>query len=334
MDEALWDRVQRRLEANKSRRGGNPGHARMLSGRVFCPLCGAKHGAGLLEDARGREAGILLMHPAIRSPSGRAASGIAATGATGSPTSRPRRRRPSWKPCRRPASIAEAFRAYKQREAGAVRPHPRQPRRRPPRTREAGRRAESHPQQDEAAAVQAQIAGIRAGASPDAYADAFAEIAARRKDLLDRRGILKTAEKSAEREGARPRKGNAGLEKEGIRLENELLAAALRVLTSPEISGSAQAGHPLHDRGEGGLPAGRGARLLPPPAFRRELGEDVADDTFHCIEITGIVGDVIGMQDIFRWDAAQAMLHATGPAPRLRGGFGRAGLVTAPGAIP
>lgn len=42
----------------------------------------------------------------------------------------------------------------------------------------------------EAATVQAQIAGIMAGGSPDAYASAFADLAARRKDLEDRRGSL------------------------------------------------------------------------------------------------------------------------------------------------
>ena len=35
-----------------------------------------------------------------------------------------------------------------------------------------------------------RIAGIRAGASPDAYAEVFAAIATRRKDVEDRRGGL------------------------------------------------------------------------------------------------------------------------------------------------
>jgi len=43
----------------------------------------------------------------------------------------------------------------------------------------------------EAAAVEAQIAGIRLGASADAYAAVFADIAAARKDLEDRRGKLR-----------------------------------------------------------------------------------------------------------------------------------------------
>ena len=43
---------------------------------------------------------------------------------------------------------------------------------------------------EEAAAVQAQIAGIMRGILPDAYAEAFADIAARRKDMEDWRRIL------------------------------------------------------------------------------------------------------------------------------------------------
>jgi hypothetical protein len=38
--------------------------------------------------------------------------------------------------------------------------------------------------------IVAQVAGIRAGGSADAYAAAFADIAARRKDLEYRRGAL------------------------------------------------------------------------------------------------------------------------------------------------
>lgn len=40
------------------------------------------------------------------------------------------------------------------------------------------------------AAVQAQMAGMRAGASPDLYAEVFAQLAGQRKDLEDRRGML------------------------------------------------------------------------------------------------------------------------------------------------
>ncbi len=42
----------------------------------------------------------------------------------------------------------------------------------------------------EQALIRAQVAGIRAGASPNAYAAAFADLAGRRKDFEDRRGQL------------------------------------------------------------------------------------------------------------------------------------------------
>jgi hypothetical protein len=44
--------------------------------------------------------------------------------------------------------------------------------------------------QTETATIQSQIAGVRAGASPDAYAEVFADLAAQRKDLENRRGVL------------------------------------------------------------------------------------------------------------------------------------------------
>ena len=43
---------------------------------------------------------------------------------------------------------------------------------------------------EERALVTAQVAGIRAGAPPDVYASAFADLALKRKDMEDRRGQL------------------------------------------------------------------------------------------------------------------------------------------------
>ena len=315
VDEALWDRVQQRLEANKSRRGGNPGHARMLSGRVFCPLCGAKMGPVYWKTPEGekRESYSCTRYQKSFGKGGerqcsyrryRIADIEAATATA------------ILEACQRPASIAEAFRAYKRREAAkAGSPTPR--------AADARRElvkldaALKAIQQDEAAAVQAQIAGIRAGASPDAYADAFAEIAARRKDLLDRRGVLKAAEQSAEREGARPRTGGASAGADGAGLERELLAAALRVLTSPEISG-ARKRDIIATIVEKVVcqPDGAHVSFLP-----QLFGGALGGDTFHCIEVTGIVGDVIGLQDLFRWDTAQSALRATGLRPACAAGL-------------
>ncbi len=56
--------------------------------------------------------------------------------------------------------------------------------------------------QEQTAAVKAQISGIMQGASPDAYAEVFADIAARRKDMEERRGALNRAAKVQKSAGA------------------------------------------------------------------------------------------------------------------------------------
>jgi|SRR6185437_3239502 len=55
---------------------------------------------------------------------------------------------------------------------------------------------------EEAAAIQAQIAGIRAGASADAYAGVFADIAARRQELEERWEVLSKAIRRYDEDGA------------------------------------------------------------------------------------------------------------------------------------
>jgi hypothetical protein len=86
---------------------------------------------------------------------------------------------------------------------------------------------------EEATAVQGQIAGIRAGASPDAYREIFADIAARRKDLENRRGELSrcVASVAVDSDG---RSDEA--------LTQQALADALNVLTSEETAGSLKHG--------------------------------------------------------------------------------------------
>ena len=80
-------------------------------------------------------------------------------------------------------------------------------------------------------AVRAQVAGIMAGASPDAYASLFADIAARRKDMEDRRGRV-TALLSARREGRG--QGRVQQVSEALR---RALEDAWQVLTDPAVPG-------------------------------------------------------------------------------------------------
>ena len=89
----------------------------------------------------------------------------------------------------------------------------------------------------EAAAVQAQIAGILAGASPDAYAAAFADIAARRKDLEDRRGLLSRQLGSVHA----PKKSKTAQASRAA-LEAQALEDAALVLLAPDVPGVVKRG--------------------------------------------------------------------------------------------
>ena len=78
--------------------------------------------------------------------------------------------------------------------------------------------------------VQAQIAGLRMGASPNVYAAVFADLSARRKDMEERRGTLRRqmdkATEPGKVKGGRP-------SDEVLRLQG--LSDLRRVLTSEEV---------------------------------------------------------------------------------------------------
>ena len=80
---------------------------------------------------------------------------------------------------------------------------------------------------EEQSTVQAQLAGIRAGASPEAYAAVFADIASRRKGLEGKRGVFSSP----------PRRPEAGKTGEGEIMAG-MLKAALAVLSDPDVPGS------------------------------------------------------------------------------------------------
>jgi len=80
---------------------------------------------------------------------------------------------------------------------------------------------------EEQSAVQAQLVGIRAGASPEAYAAVFADIASRRRDLEGKRGVL----------SGPPRRPEVGKTGEGEIMAG-MLKAALAVLSDPDVPGS------------------------------------------------------------------------------------------------
>ncbi len=80
---------------------------------------------------------------------------------------------------------------------------------------------------EEQSAIHAQLAGIRAGASPDAYAPVFADIALRRKDLEARRAALSGSH----------RRTKAGKKGDEAAMAG-MLKAALDVLSDPNVPGS------------------------------------------------------------------------------------------------
>lgn len=79
--------------------------------------------------------------------------------------------------------------------------------------------------------VQAQIAGLAAGASPQAYAEVFAELAARRALLQDRHGVL--AQSLARAMGA----SQPGRGKKKADLKPAILADVYEALTSEYLEG-------------------------------------------------------------------------------------------------
>ena len=90
----------------------------------------------------------------------------------------------------------------------------------------------------QAATVQAQIAGIMAGADPGAYSDVFSGIAAERKGLEDRRGRLSRQIGSVGKIGSAGKKGRGeeGRQRGDIDFP-ALLDRARRVLASGEVPG-------------------------------------------------------------------------------------------------
>ncbi len=183
VDEAAWDLVQERLPRMGTGGGGNPKQLRMLSGIAYCPQCNARL------NSRVQIANKVKYHYYICSNHVKA------------------RIEPSKNPCtgdlypiasaeeavisavldaiQRPDAIKAAIQAYREQSRGFS------PSSAASEEVKKIDQALAALKDDETATVRAQIVGIRSGASPDTYAEVFADIAAQRKDLEDRRGVLK-----------------------------------------------------------------------------------------------------------------------------------------------
>ncbi len=229
----VWEAVQVRLVENKAKKGGNPMRVRMLAGRLLCPYCGGSLVAG--SKRRRNRQGIVVDAPQ-RYYCGRYMKTVQKTGqgeceAIGYFCEDVEAAVVAaiLDAAQRPHALAEALRAYRAKlpaEAPALD------------ARQEMKRLDaalSELAANDLLAVQAQMAGMKSGASPDAYAAVFADLAAQRKDLEDRRGIL-ARQVRAETEGNKPNAAAETLPKE--QMKQQALEDIVRVLSSPALLGS------------------------------------------------------------------------------------------------
>ena len=226
VDEATWDAVQEKLGQNKARKGGNPHRARMLSGRVFCPECGAGMQVGGQIGASGGKKSKYVYYVCGRNRNKRADTGIRECVATGYNIETTERDTAGvlLHTFENPEAIEATVEAHIQARPADV----------------CGDEAQKELalidkalailKNDETATVQAQIIGLKAGASVDAYNAVFAEIAVKRKDLGDRRSVLsKLLNRPVDTNAPLPNRAEIHLQT----LKNVALA-----LSSPDITGA------------------------------------------------------------------------------------------------
>jgi len=176
----LWDLARLRMEQNQSSQGGNPTRVRMLSGRLYCTLCGGPMNA----ICSGKKDADSARYVCGRSRRAHAETGRHSCDKTRFKLSVVESSviKAIHDACERPEALAAAIQEYRSTTVEAKID-----------IREGLRTIDAEIEelaQDEAAAVKAQIAGIRSGASPEVYASVFADIAAKRKDLEGRREVL------------------------------------------------------------------------------------------------------------------------------------------------
>ena len=228
----VWRAAQERMAQMRTSQGGNPRRTHMLSGKVYCPHCGAraviKHQRAkgvtyryYLCGAQRRSRVLGPERPCVGDLYPIEETERAALTALE-------------KVLTCPESVAEAMALYRERP-GTAGLSPDEVRRR---LREMDA-ALVHLRGEEQAAVAAQLAGMRAGASPDAYAAVFADIASRRRALEGERGAL----------SGPPRRPKAERVGEGEVMAG-MLRSALAVLSDPAVPGSEKRGMlaPIVDR--------------------------------------------------------------------------------------
>ena len=265
VSEEVWEQANTRLSQNQYDYGGNPLRVRMLTGKVVCPACGGRMmicggGKNTYISAKGNP---IYYRSEKRYGCNYSRKLYCVTGqhSCTSATFMVRRMEEAvitaiLSAAERPEAIAEAVRAYHaaeaRRETGGQgegqakgQNDPAHIRRGKAKVEEALTRLETRQE----ATVKAQISGIMAGADPGAYNAVFAEIAAERKDLEDRRGVLARALKNLdlkniEQKKAVPEKAvpqvsssKGGVNKDLVNkdLATRALAVAYEVLNSETV---------------------------------------------------------------------------------------------------
>ncbi|MGI4791187.1 MAG: recombinase family protein [Janthinobacterium lividum] len=190
VSDELWDIVQERFRSNQNRQAGNPTRLKMLSGLVCCPECGSSM---VYKSERNRKGLIIMAHYTC-------GKHIKKQRLEGEAFCNAKTYRQSiqesavvtavLKAVQNPDWIKTALETYRQAKQM---PHEVVDYRK---ELQAVERSLKDIETKQGAAVKAQIAGIMAGASPDAYAAVFAEIAVERKSLEDKQSALSRASRS------------------------------------------------------------------------------------------------------------------------------------------
>jgi len=191
VSEELWEAAQARFNTNRNSQSGNPMRLKMLSGLVYCPECG---GTMVYKPERINNKGVLV-HAHYTCGSHIKKQQLEGVAFCNAKTYRQAVQENAviaslLEAVQQPESIETALETYrkaKRMPQGVVDYR---------KELQAVDRALKELEAEQSASVKAQIAGIMAGASPEAYAEVFAAIAGKRKDLGDRRGVLSRASKA------------------------------------------------------------------------------------------------------------------------------------------
>jgi len=227
---AMWEEAQRRMAQNRTNKGGNPRRVRMLSGRVFCPCghnallvpaqarstdyyrCSATRNAAEWEGKPGCEPAYYRVDIAERA----VAQAFLSAGTD-------------------PQALKDARLLYARRREASRSQSEQMPSEQDVRHELAALdKALTDLAQEDLLAARGHMDGLRLNASPTAYATIFADLAARRKDLENRRGQLarRLADKRPVAAGNESPQAGAGRD-----MALQALTEAALVLSAPDVPG-------------------------------------------------------------------------------------------------